>query len=74
MIGERVLEFEDLQRLSGQTQLAAVERWAKANGIAVGHGRKGLWTTLGALEKALGIAPANDPGPIPATFDLTLIP
>ena len=70
MIGERILEFPDLQQLSGQTQKAAVERWAKGNGIAFKHGRGGIWTTLEALNAALGVVPAND---APPALDLDLI-
>lgn len=63
MIGEAIIEFEDLQKLSKQTQLAAVERWAVNNGIPFKHCRGGIWTTLAALNKALGVAAANDAAP-----------
>jgi hypothetical protein len=59
MIGP-VLEFPDLQKLSGFDRRADVERWAKDNGVPVKGCRGGVWTTLDALNKALGIVAAND--------------
>lgn len=70
MIGERIVEFEDLQKLSKQTQLAAVERWATNNGVPFKRCRGGIWTTTTALDRALGLAPANDS---PAGLDPDLI-
>jgi hypothetical protein len=58
VIGDRVLEFDDLQRLSGQSQPAAVERWAEQNGVPFKRSRRGIWTTLDALNAALGVVPA----------------
>lgn len=61
MIGNRIVEFEDLQQLSKQQQLAAVERWATANGVPFKRCRGGIWTTVEALNAALGVtAPVND--------------
>ena len=66
MIGP-VLEFPDLQKLSGFERRADVERWAKDNGVPVKACKGGVWTTLAALNKALGLAAANeDPGAYPA--------
>lgn len=61
MIG-RVLEHEDLQRLSKCTRRAHVEAWLKRQGIRYKIDRKGLWTTEAALDEALGIraAAGND--------------
>lgn len=59
MIGP-VLEFPDLQKLSGFDRRADVERWAKDNGVPVKACRGGVWTTLAALNRALGISAAND--------------
>lgn len=59
MIGP-VLEFPDLQKLSGFERRADVERWAKDNGVPVKACRGGVWTTLAALNRALGINAAND--------------
>jgi len=69
MIAERVLEFADLKRISGYSRRADVERWAKDNGIAVKPCRGGVWTTLEAVNVALGVAAAND-GAAPYDPDL----
>ena len=69
MIGVDVLEFDDLQRLSGYTRLSDVERWATDNGIPFKRRRLGIVTTVTAFNAALGIgaAPAND-GQYPASI------
>lgn len=66
MIGT-VLQFGDLQRLCRPApdaplpQLATVERWANAQGIRYRYdGLGGIWTTLDALNAALGLGAAND--------------
>lgn len=59
MIGP-VLEFSDLQRLSGFDRRADVERWAENAGVPVKPCRGGVWTTLAALNRALGLSAAND--------------
>lgn len=66
MIGP-ILQFEDLQRLcrpapeAPMPKLATVERWAKAQGIRYRYdGQGGIWTTLDALNAALGLQAAND--------------
>lgn len=63
-----VLQHVDLQRLcrpdpeAPVPTLATVERWARKIGLRVQYdGRGGLWTTVDALNAALGLqAPAND--------------
>lgn len=62
MIGP-VLEFPDLQKLSGYQRSADVERWAQENGIPVRSCRGGVWTTLPALDRALGLASNDDAYP-----------
>lgn len=69
MIAEHVLEFADLKRISGYNRRADVERWAEDNGIAVKPCRGGVWTTLEAVNVALGVAAAND-GAAPYDPDL----
>lgn len=59
MIG-RIVEFADLQQLSGLKRRADVERWAEEAGVPVKPCRGGVWTTLDALNRALGVAPANE--------------
>lgn len=73
MIGRDVLQFQDLQELcrpGEKPRLATVQKWADERGIRYqfdGHG--GIWTTLSALEAALGVAAANDGAPYdPATL------
>lgn len=56
----RVLTFEDLRKLcapDGPTPRAAtVVRWALAQGIRYKYdGRGGIWTTVDALNAALGV-------------------
>ena len=63
MIGP-VLEYEDLQELckrGGRPKLATVVRWAEQNGIRFRYdGNGGIWTTVEALNAALGLSAAND--------------
>lgn len=58
MIGP-VLEFADLQRMSGYTRRADVEAWAERIGLAVRPSRDGLVSSVDAFNRTLGIA-AND--------------
>lgn len=67
MIGS-VLQFEDLQQLcrpGKHPRLATVEAWARQQGIRYQYdGRGGIWTTLEALNAALGLgSSANDATP-----------
>lgn len=66
-----MLQFRDLQRLcrpapeAAAPKLSTVERWAKAQGIRYRYdGQGGIWTTLDALNAALGLQAnaANDEG------------
>ncbi len=61
-----VLTFDDLRAVSllgPRATLATVERWARACGIQYKYdGRGGIWTTLDALNHALGIVPAQADG------------
>lgn len=65
-----IVPFEDLQDLcqrGGKPRRATVEAWAKKQGIPYkydGHG--GIWTTIGAVNAALGIGAANDHDPYPS--------
>jgi len=67
VIGNRILQFEDLQELckkGEKPRLATVEKWARDNGIRYKYdGEGGIWTTLEALNAALGLAAANDGQP-----------
>ena len=59
MIGP-ILEFTDLQQISGYTRRADVEQWAEKAGVPVKPCRGGVWTTLDALNRALGLSSANE--------------
>lgn len=69
MIGP-ILQHEDLQRLcrpdpeAPAPSLATLERWARRIGLRYQYdGRGGLWTTVDALNAALGVNGAsNDDG------------
>lgn len=60
-----VLEFADLQRISGYKRLADVQKWADRIGLAVVPCRAGLSSSLAAYNRALGVssAAANDDSP-----------
>lgn len=63
MIGAGILQFDDLRKLSGlgeRAQLATVERWAIKTGIKYNYdGKGGIWTTMDAMNAALGLSRAN---------------
>ena len=63
MIGP-ILQFEDLQELcqpGAHPRLATVERWARAQGVRYRYdGKGGIWTTVDALNAALGVVAANE--------------
>lgn len=64
MIGALV-ELDDLRRLSRlgeHAQLASVERWAQRVGIRYQYdGRGGIWTTLDAMNAAVGLVQEAKP-------------
>lgn len=64
MIGP-VLQFSDLQELcrpGERPRLATVETWARAQGIAFRYdGKGGIWTTVDALNAALGLRGVDEP-------------
>lgn len=65
MIG-RIVQFADLQELcqpGRKPRRPTVEAWARRCGVRVNYdGQGGVWTTLDALNAALGLGPANDGG------------
>lgn len=76
MIGDRILQFPDLQRLcrpdpaARPPRLSTVVKWADQQGIRYKYdGQGGIWTTLSAVEKAvLDHQPsANDGGDVPTS-------
>lgn len=64
MIGS-VVEFAELQRLSGYERRADVARWAAEIGLPTKPCREGLWTTVEAMNHALGVAARVDAMPYP---------
>ena len=71
MIGERILQFADLQELCSpgeHPRLSTVVKWAEDAGIRYKYdGKGGIWTTLAALDAAIGVAAANDSAPYDAS-------
>ncbi|WP_275548341.1 hypothetical protein [Xanthomonas arboricola] len=63
MIGS-ILQFSDLQevcRPGEKPRLATVEAWARCQGIRYQYdSRGGIWTTIDALNHALGLAKTVD--------------
>jgi len=59
-----ILTFDDLReisRLGPRARLARMERWANTNGIRYKYdGRGGIWTTVEAINAALGVSAAVD--------------
>jgi hypothetical protein len=56
-----IIDAETLRARSGKGTAAAVRRWANQQGIRVLEGKDGPWTTLEAINKALGVGSANEP-------------
>jgi len=65
-----ILEFPDLQRLSGFENPAEVQRWADEIGLPVHPGRAGIWTTVEAVNHSLNLYSANGAGVVPYPADL----
>ena len=61
-----IVPFADLQELcrpGEKPRRATVEAWARDQGIALKlDGRGGVWTTIDAVNIALGVRAANDDG------------
>lgn len=59
-----VLQYADLQELcrpGERPRLSTVEAWARAQGIRYLYdGKGGIWTTLDALNTALGVAAGDE--------------
>ena len=59
---------EDLERLTGYKQQADIEKWCQKNGIRVFRSRAGGWTTLEAVNAALGLGRTGERPPVPLDF------
>jgi hypothetical protein len=55
-----ILEFADLQALTGYERAADVERCLETAGIRVFRGRSGVWTTLDLVNAAGGLGKPGD--------------
>lgn len=60
MANDHIVDSVELRRLSGLQQPAAVKRWATTRGIRVCDGADGPWTTIEAINKALGVSSASN--------------
>jgi hypothetical protein len=60
MSAAKVLEFEELQRITGYTRRADVERALRGEGIRIFLGRRGPWTTVDLVNQAGGLKPIDD--------------
>ena len=54
-----IISFQELQEISGFQRLSDVTRWARDNSLPVKGCRGGVWTTITALNMALGITTAQ---------------
>jgi hypothetical protein len=55
-----MVDAETLRQRSGKKSRSAIRKWASAQGFRVFDGKDGPWTTLEALNAALGVGSAND--------------
>lgn len=54
-----VLNFEDLQRITGYQRRSDVERTLLEQGIRMFRGRTGPWTTIDLINRAGGVGPGR---------------
>ena len=52
---------DDLERLTGYTRQADIEKWCQHNGVRFFRSRAGVWTTVDAVNQALGLKPVAGP-------------
>lgn len=50
-----VINAQQLSELTGLKRPGDIARWCEKNGIKYFHSRAGIWTTLDALNAALGV-------------------
>jgi hypothetical protein len=60
MSAATVLEFKELQRITGYTRRADVERTLRGQGIRIFLGRNGPWTTVDLVNQAGGLKPMDE--------------
>ncbi|MGH8190881.1 MAG: hypothetical protein ACREP2_05490 [Rhodanobacteraceae bacterium] len=56
-----ILDAAQLRALSRKRSAAAVRKWANRQGIKTLEGADGPWTTVEAVNRALGVGSANEP-------------
>ena len=75
MIGP-VFDFDDVRRISRlgeRSTLATVERWARKVGLQYNYdGRGGIWTTLDALNAAVGLTMGQAKGDEKYSMDMVV--
>lgn len=54
-INPHIVLPDHLRKLSGKRSPAAIRRWARAQNIRVKEGVDGPWTTVDAINEALGL-------------------
>lgn len=57
-----VLTLEDLRAATGYSRQADIARCLERQGVRFFYGRAGIWTTIDALNAALGVRPASNDG------------
>lgn len=59
-MNHHIIDAAELRRLSGLQQPAAVKRWASTQGIRTRDSAEGPWTTLEAINAAMGVESAGN--------------
>lgn len=59
---DRILSFDDLQRITQYQRRSDVERCLRDQGIPLFYGRRGLWTTVELINQAGGLATRSREG------------
>lgn len=55
-----IVTFEDLRAATGYRRQTDVARCLERQGVSFFYGRDGVWTTIDALNAALGVPPLSD--------------
>lgn len=55
-----IVEAEQLRKLSDTRTATTIKRWANQHGVRVLDGAEGPWTTIEALNAALGVRAAEN--------------
>lgn len=60
MAEQLIVDYDQLKDMTGCKRLADVEKTLDENGIAFCRGRGKIFTTVSAIEAAMGIRPKQD--------------